>query len=359
MAITIQQLADRVNATLVAGLGSDPAHVVTGCTSIDVAGPDDVTFLANQKYTRHLQTTRAAAVFIRPDEPRPDHITALVADDPYFAFRNALVELVGFRTHPPPIGCDVSREHPDGEDLVSPLAAVDATATIEPGAHIHPFAVVMAGAHVGSGSVLYPGVCVGERATIGRDCILHPNVTIYDRCVLGDRVILHSGTVVGQDGFGFATHDGVHHKIPQTGIAVIEDDVEMGAGCAIERATIGETRIGAGTKFADLISIGHGTTVGRGCLFVSLVGVSGSVQVGNYVVLGGQVGVTGHISIGDGVQAMARTAIPYDIEPGRIIGGVPAIDGATAKRNALVGTKLAELARRVRDLERQIEQSAE
>jgi UDP-3-O-[3-hydroxymyristoyl] glucosamine N-acyltransferase len=207
---------------------------------------------------------------------------------------------------------------------------------------------------VGRRTVLYPGVYVGAGTTIGDDCILYPNVTVYDHCVLGDRVTLHSSTVVGQDGFGYATHGGKHEKIPQSGIVVVEDDVELGAGCAIERAAIEETRIGRGTKFADLISIGHGTRVGEHCLFVSLVGVSGSVEVGNYVAIGGQAGVTGHLKIGDGVQVMAKAAVVRDIEPGRRVGGVPAIDSEDAKRNALAAVDLYGLFKRVRQLEREL-----
>ena len=184
--------------------------------------------------------------------------------------------------------------------------------------------------------------------------MLYPNAVVYDRCVLGDRVTLHANTVVGHDGFGYATHEGRHHKIPQTGIVVIEDDVELGAGCAVERASVGETRIGKGTKFADLISIGHGTRVGAHCLFVSLVGVSGSVDVGSYVVLGGQVGVTGHLKIGDGVQAAGKTAIVHDVPAGAKIGGVPAVDIESARRNALAGMDLYGLVRRVKQLEKEL-----
>jgi UDP-3-O-[3-hydroxymyristoyl] glucosamine N-acyltransferase len=212
---------------------------------------------------------------------------------------------------------------------------------------------------------LYPGVYVGEHAVIGDDCLLYPNVVIYDRCRIGNRVTLHACTVIGQDGFGYATHRGkgadgtegaaMHHKIPQAGIVVVEDDVEMGAACAVERAAMGETRIGRGTKFADLISIGHGTTVGEHCLFVSLVGVSGSVDIGKYVALGGQAGVAGHLRIGDFVQAAARSAIAQDVPDGLKVGGTPAIGLDQAKRNALAGLELYDLFKRVRQLERELE----
>jgi UDP-3-O-[3-hydroxymyristoyl] glucosamine N-acyltransferase len=278
----------------------------------------------------------------------------VICADPYYAFRNTLIELYGFRQHPPLMDERPSDGHAWPGAHISERAAVHPTATIGEGAVIHPFAVVDAGASIGANTVLYSGSYVGVDASVGEACVLHPSVTVYDRCVLGDRVILHSSTVVGQDGFGYATHAGEHHKIPQTGIVVIEDDVELGAGCAIERAAMGETRIGKGAKFADLISIGHGTSVGDHCLFVSLVGVSGSVDVGRYVVLGGQVGVTGHLTIGDGVQAAGKTAITSDIAPGRRLGGQPAVDIDQAKRNVLVGRDLYGLAKRVRQLEREL-----
>jgi UDP-3-O-[3-hydroxymyristoyl] glucosamine N-acyltransferase len=347
MALLLRDLARRLGATVV---GDDQIEI-TGCASVDQATESDITFIANAKYRKYLETTRAAAVLIDTKTPCPDNLTCVVCDDPYYAFRNTLVELVGFRDHSRPV--DGESENPG----VSQRAAVHPEAKVAEDCILHPFVVVDRGATVGRGSVLYPGVYVGVDASVGEACILHPNVTIYDRCRVGDRVILHSSTVVGHDGFGFATHDGVHHKIPQSGIAVIEDDVELGAGCAIERAAMGETRIGAGTKFADLISIGHGTTVGRGCLLVSLVGISGSVDVGNYVVLGGQVGVAGHLRIGDGVQVAATSAVADDVPDGARIGGVPAIDLDRAKRNALASLDLYGLARRVKKLERELERA--
>lgn len=351
MAIPLRELAERLDATI----EGDGDLMIDGCAPVDRAKPGEITFIANRKYVRHLAATKASAVLVDAETKCPEGITRVICADPYFAFRNTLIELYGFREHPPLMdeAKGAGAESWTGAH-VSERAAVHPSATIGVGAVLHPFAVVDAGATIGARSVLYPGSYVGVDAAIGEECVLHPSVTVYDRCVLGDRVILHSSTVVGQDGFGYATHGGEHHKIPQTGIVVIEDDVELGAGCAIERAAMGETRIGRGTKFADLISIGHGTTVGEHCLFVSLVGVSGSVEVGRYVVLGGQVGVTGHLSIGDGVQAAGKTAITSDVAPGRRLGGQPAVDIDQAKRNVLVGRDLYGLSRRVRQLEREL-----
>ena len=337
MGMTLVQLAQRIGAKVV----GDGSAQVNGCAAIESAGPDELTFLANSKYVDFLQTTRAAAVIIDPKTPCPDRMVRLVADDPYFAFRNAMIELHGFRSHP----IAVPGLNGRGES---------ADADIGAGTLVHPRAVVESGASIGRNCVLYPGVYIGQHARVGDDCVLFPNVVVYDRCVLGNRVTLHANTVIGQDGFGYATHKGAHHKIPQAGIAVIEDDVEMGAGCAIERAAIGETRVGKGSKFADLISIGHGTTIGAHCLLVSLVGVSGSVEIGDYVALGGQVGVTGHLRIGHRVQVAARSAVVQDVPDGTKVGGVPAIELDKAKRNALAGLELYELVKRVRALEREL-----
>jgi UDP-3-O-[3-hydroxymyristoyl] glucosamine N-acyltransferase len=351
MALTLSQLAQRLGATVI---GNGDA-AVTGCAPIDRASPTDITFLANKKYLRFLQTTEAAGVIIDADTPCPEHITRLVCDDPYLAFRNALVELYGFRTHPRPMD-ETPAEGVDGAETahVSARAAVHPSARIGAGTIIHPCAVVEHDVTIGRGCVLYPGVYIGHHSVIGDGCVLHANVTVYDRCILGNRVTLHGCAVIGQDGFGYATHGGEHLKIPQTGIVVIEDDVELGAGCAIERAAMGETRIGKGTKFADLISIGHGSRIGAHCLFVSLVGISGSVEVGDHVVLGGQVGVTGHLKIGDGVQAAGKAAITGDVPPGKKVAGVPAIDLDQAKRNALAAQDLYGLVKRVRQLEREL-----
>lgn len=343
MSFSVSDLAHRIGAVV----RGDGSVQVTGCAPIDRASAEDVTFIANIKYRKYLQTTKAAAVVVDAATDCPPGLTSLVADDPYFAFRNAIVALHGFRQHPEPMRASAGGG-------VSDLACVHETASIGDGAVIHPFAVVEDGAQVGPNSVLYPGSYVGSNARIGEACLLYPNAVVYERCIVGNRVSIHSNSVVGQDGFGYATHAGEHHKIPQTGIVVIEDDVELGAGCAIERAAMGETRIGKGTKFADLISIGHGTTVGQHCLFVSLVGVSGSVEVGNYVALGGQVGVTGHLSIGDGVQAAGKTAIVHDVPPGQAVGGVPAVDLKQAKRNALAGMDLYGLSQRVKQLEKRL-----
>lgn len=327
----LADLAQRLGAVL----ELPPAGHVTGdteitaCATLDDASPGQITFLASPKYAVKLPATRASAVVVAENAKRPESLDAalLKAKDPYFTFRNAVVELHGFRRHP--------------HTGIHPLACVDPTATI------------------GEGTVIYPFVYVGPRVRIGRDCILYPNVCVYDDCVLGDRVILHAGCSIGHDGFGHATHAlpgqaPAHHKIPQVGNAVIEDDVELGANCSIDRATLGSTVIGRGTKFSNSVVIGHGTRVGPHNLFVAQVGLAGSVTTGSYVVMGGQVGVAGHLTIADQVQIAAQAGVMNDIEEKGQYLGAPAMPGAQARRVYNHFLNLDEIVRRIKELEKQV-----
>ncbi|MCH2136000.1 MAG: UDP-3-O-(3-hydroxymyristoyl)glucosamine N-acyltransferase [Phycisphaerales bacterium] len=337
---TLQDLAQSLGATL----EGDGSAVVSRCRGIADAQAGDLTFLANARYRDHVKSTKATAILIDQSSPCPDGLSALRCDDPYLAFRNAMIELHGWREHPEPMA---------STDGVSEKAAVHPTASVGDGTRVHPFAVIDEGAQVGRDCTIYPGAYIGVNARVGDGCLLFPNCVIYDGVQLGDRVTVHGGTVVGSDGFGYATAGGVHHKIPQQGTVRVESDVEFGGNCAIERAAMGETVVGEGTKFADLISIGHGTTIGAHCLLVSLVGVAGSVTMGNHVVLGGQVGIAGHLRIGDGVRALAQSGIAGDIESGQIVGGAPAIPADQAKRNFMAMASLSQLLKRVRKLERE------
>ena len=193
-------------------------------------------------------------------------------------------------------------------------------------------ATVCADVKIGENTVLYPGVFVGPRCRVGGGCILYPNVTLYDGTVLHERVTVHAGSSIGHDGFGYATHGGRHEKIPQVGWVELEDDVEIGACCAIDRATMGATIIGTGTKFSNLVAIGHGTTLGRHCLVVAQSGIAGSVVVGNYCVFAGQSGVVGHIRIGDGVRVAAQTGITNDVPAGQEMGGTPPLPQSLNRR---------------------------
>lgn len=344
MPLTLEELASAIGASL----RGDGKARVESCAPIDEAGPRQLSFLANRKYLSHLKTTRAAAVIIgaRDVAEAPAHLPLLVADDPYFAFRNAMVQLHSWRVQPAP--------------GISPQAFVDATAVVGELCAIRPFAYIAPHARIGRRCVIYPGCYVGKGATLGDDCVLYPNVVIYDRCVLGDRVTLHAGTVIGQDGFGYATHpdergEPVHHKIPQAGQVIIEDDVELGANCAVDRATIGVTRIGRGTKTSDSVTIGHGSDVGPHNLLVAQVGIAGSVTTGKYVTMGGQVGVAGHLRIGDRVQIAAKAGVMHDLDAGKTYGGEPAVELSDAKRQILALARLPDLLATLRKLQRRVE----
>jgi UDP-3-O-[3-hydroxymyristoyl] glucosamine N-acyltransferase len=217
---------------------------------------------------------------------------------------------------------------------------------------VHPAAHVDPTATIGENTVVYPGAYVGPDAKVGRDCVLYPNVVIYDSCVVGDRVQIHAGSVIGVDGFGYATHGGVHHKIPQVGNVTIGDDVEIGANCTIARGALVNTTIGAGTKIDGLVMIGHGATIGPGCVIVAQVGISGSTSVGKYVTMGGQVAVTGHLTIGDFATIAGRSAVMSDIEPKAKVLGMPAMPASHARRVYVAFTMLPELVDRIKKLER-------
>jgi UDP-3-O-[3-hydroxymyristoyl] glucosamine N-acyltransferase len=320
----LDELAKQIDAELVArgaDSGKTAAVQITSAARLEDAGSGQISFLANIKYQNQLATTQASAVIVTSDLEAsvPDGVALLRAKDSYFAFMKAVVALHGHRKHPA-----------KGAD---PRAFVDPTAKIGPN------------------TVVYPGVYVGPRVAIGRDCILYPNCVIYEDCVLGDRVIVHAGASIGNDGYGFATHEGIHHKIPQIGNVIIGDDVEIGAQTAIARAALASTVIGRGTKIDSLVTIGHGTRIGEHSLLVAQVGIAGSVTTGHHFVAGGQVGITGHLKIGNVVQAGAQAGIMGDLEDGAIVAGSPAMPLRTAKRIALLWQKLPELFDRVRRLE--------
>ena len=320
-------------------LTCDGEREVRGLGSIESAGPDEVTFLTNARYERYMKDAQAAAVIVGRDYAGAGE-RLIRCEDAYFAFRDAMVAFYGFR-------------QPWFEG-VDPRASVDPSASLGEGVRVAAFAAIAPGVRIGAGTAVYPNVVVGPDCRIGRDCVIYPNVTLYDGTVLGDRVRIHAGTSIGQDGFGFATHAGRHHKIPEAGCVVLEDDVEIGACCAIERATLGATIIGAGTKFADLITIGHGTEMGRHCLMVSQSGIAGSTHVGNYCVFAAQSGLVGHIRIGDGVQVAAQSGVTNDVPPGQQVLGSPATPLADARRSMVITSRLPQMRSALRKLAKEV-----
>ena len=302
------------------------------------AGPGDLTFVANARYTQHLETTRASAVIVSPDVTTA--LPSLLSDNPYLAFARAVALL-----HPP--------ERP--EPGVHPSAQVHPSATLGAGVHVGALAVVGAGVTLGPRSVLHPHVVLYDGVVIGEDCVLHSGVQVREGCRLGRRVVVQNGAVIGGDGFGFARDSrGRYEKIPQVGTVVVEDDVEIGALVAIDRAALKETRIGRGVKIDNLVQIGHSVSIGEDSVLAGQVGIAGSTRVGRGVTLAGQVGVAGHLSVGDGVVVTAQSGIPGSVEAGAIISGSPAIDNRAWLKASAVFSRLPDLQKRVRELERRI-----
>ncbi len=319
----------------------DSTREVTGVATLEDAGPSEISFLANAKYESALQTTSAGAVIVADDQPVPDGMTVLRASDPYAAVTMVIVHVHGHRKHRS-IGLDER-------------AVIDPSARIGEGANIFHGVTIAADVTIGRNVVVYPGCHISERCRLGDDCVLYPNVVLYDGSILGNRVTIHAGTVIGEDGLGYAPVKGKWRKIPQIGIAEIGDDVEIGSNCSIDRATLGRTFVAAGTKFSNLIAIGHGTKIGEDCMFVAQVGVAGSVTVGHHVTMAGKVGVAGHLTIGDNAQLAAMAGVMRDVEPGTRVAGQPATPIKNAMRSFALVERLPEMHKQVKRLEAEVD----
>ncbi len=347
MRFTVAELARRVGGEVV-GDGELGIERVRG---LEEAEAGDLSFFANRRYRRALEDTRAGAVVVEPDEEVPAGRTYLRARNAYLAFAK-----ISTLFHPP--------REPVPE--IAPEAAVHPAATVHPSAQVMPLACVAAGAKVGARTILHPGVVVAEGARVGDDCVLYPNAVVRERCVVGDRCILQPGCVVGSDGFGFAFdpegEEGSgprHYKVPQAGIAVIEDDVELGAAACVDRATLGRTVVGRGTKVDNLVQIAHNVQVGPLSLLAGQAGIAGSAKLGMGVVLGGQVGVVGHVDIGDGVKVGGKAVVRHDVPPGETLAGDPARGVQDWLKETAALRRLPEILKRVRELEKQLERLKE
>jgi len=334
--LKLKDVAERLACTL----EGDGEIEIARIAGIEDAGEGDLTFFANPKYAAALRATKASAVILG-DRAGDAPCARLRAANPYLAFAHAM-ELFAPRPPAPP--------------GVHRLADVADGASIDPTASIAAFVSVGAGARIGARTVVYPHVTIGEHASVGDDCVVHARVSIRERVVLGHRVVVQDGAVIGSDGFGFAHRaDGTHHKIPQVGGVVIEDDVEIGANTTIDRPAVGETRIGAGSKIDNLVQIAHGVAIGRDVLLAAQVGIAGSSTLEDRVTLAGQVGVAGHLTIGKGVIATAQTGIPNSVDAGAFISGYPAIDNRDWLKASVVFRRLPELRKAVADLQKRLE----
>lgn len=332
----LRELAERLGCRL----DGDGDIQITRVAGLEAAGPGDITFSSNPSYARALKATRASAVILADDVPAAP-CAMLRSANPYLSFAQAL---------------DVFMPEPAVHPGVHPTAIVGDGAVVGEGVSLGPYVVVGEGARLGARVVVRAHAVIGPGAEIGDDSIIHARVSIRERSVLGQRVVVQDGAVIGSDGYGFVTDaGGRHHKIPQRGPVVIEDDVEIGANTTIDRPAVGETRIGAGTKIDNLVQVAHGVRVGRHVLLAAQVGIAGSATIGDHVVLAGQVGVAGHLTIGDRARATAQTGIPHSVEAGAFVSGYPAIDNRDWLKSSAVFRRLPDLKRQLHDLSTRLE----
>ncbi len=331
MAMKLAELAKHVGGTVV----GDPATEIRGVMTLAEAGPGDITFLSNPKYEKLLAETRAAAVIVSPkvkDVPRP----LIVCNNPYLAFAQIVKLLL-----------DNAPYKPKG---VHPTALIGPGAVIGQDATIHPYVVIGAKTRIGDRAQIYPFSHIGDDCVLGDDVIIRSNVSIYHGTQIGNRVEIHSNASIGCDGFGWAPDGEKYYKIPQVGVTVIEDDVSIGSGCAINRAALGKTIIRKGAKLDCLVQIGHNVEVGENSILVAQVGVSGSSKLGKHVTLAGQVGVVGHINIGDNAIVGAQAGVTNDVPPNETYYWTPAIPGDLARRCAVLLHKLPETRDTIKEL---------
>jgi UDP-3-O-[3-hydroxymyristoyl] glucosamine N-acyltransferase len=299
----------------------DRDRQVSAVAPLAEAGEEQLSFLSNRKYAAQLAKTKAGAILV-PKNLEGEDARWIRVDDPYFAISRIMTRW--FSTRPRP-------------KTVSPLASISSSARLGTNVAVGPFTTIGDNVVVGNNVTIFQGVSIEAGSTLGDDSIIYPNVVIYDGARIGRRCVIHAGVIIGSDGYGFALHEGKHHKIPQIGIVRIEDDVEIGAGTTIDRAALGETVIGEGTKIDNLVQIGHNVKIGKHCLLVSQVGIAGSTELGDHVFVAGQSGFSGHLKIGHRVQVAAKSAVLADVPDDTKVMGSPAMPfNEFARRHAAV-----------------------
>ena len=337
---TLSDLASHVGGKVI-GDGSVVIHKVS---PIDRAGPGEISFLTNPRYQRFLPRCRASAVIVAPNVVNQSESNATISfletPDPYIAFAKILQLL---------------SPEPTYSRTISAAAHVDNSAVIAPDATVFPNVYVGARAHIGSEAVLFPGVYIGADVEVGAASMLHPNVVVRDGCRVGERVILHAGVVIGSDGFGYAGTGAGKVKIPQVGIVVVEDDVEIGANTTVDRATLGQTVIGHGAKIDNLVQIAHNVVIGEHSVVAAQAGIAGSTRLGKNVTLAGQVGVVNHIEIGDGVMIGPQSGVGQSVPAGALLSsGLTAAPHHEWLKVMVLLPQLPKLWSTVRNLEKQL-----
>ena len=316
---------------------------ITGAAGLDIAVSGQVTFLANPKYTPQIKETKASAIFLNENVTleRAD-IAVLRTRDAYLAYTRALRIF-----------------NPEAEILssVHPTVSLHETAKVAKKVSIGAFVAIGKNCEIAENVRIFPNVTIYDGVKIGADSVIHAGVTIRENCEIGERVVVHNNCVIGSDGFGYARDEEKHWlKIPQTGNVVIENDVEIGAGTCIDRASVGETRVKSGVKIDNLVQIGHSCTIEEDALICAQTGLAGSSVIGKRVILAGQVGIAGHLRVGDDVVMTAKSATSHDVENGKILSGVPAFDNRDWLRSTAAFRRLGEMAKTIRNLEKRIKE---
>lgn len=334
----LSELARLTDSVIERGSGDIEINAAAG---LDSAVTGEITFLANQKYTPQIAETRASAVFLRENVTlERDDIAVLRVNDPHLAYAKTLRLF-----------------HPDTEAIPSlhPTAVIHETAVVAATCEIGAGVVVGKNCRISDGVKLFPNVTIYDGVQIGRNSVLHSGVSVRENTKIGEGCIIHNNSTIGCDGFGYAkTEEKRWLKIPQTGRVVLEDDVEIGANTAIDRASVGETRIKRGAKIDNLVQIGHSCTVDEDALICSQTGLAGSSVIGKRVILAGQVGIAGHLKVGDDAVITAKSATSHDVEDGQIISGIPAFDNREWLRSTAAYRRLGEFAQKIRDLQNRI-----
>ena len=339
MKFSAKQIAEFIQGTIV---GDENATVHT-FAKIEEGIPGAISFLSNPKYTSYIYDTQSSIVLVNKDfEPEREIKATLIKVDNAYESLAKLMTLYE-QSHPKRTGID-------------PLAYVAPTAKIGENVYLAPFACVGDHAEVGDNTELHPHATVGRNAKVGKNCILYTNSNVYHDCIVGDNCILHSGSVIGADGFGFAPTPNGYDKIPQIGIAILEDDVEIGANTCVDRATMGATIIRKGVKLDNLIQVAHNVEIGSNTVIASQTGIAGSTKVGEWCMFGGQVGIAGHIKIGDKVNLGAQSGVPGSIKSGQSLIGTPPIEMKNFLKSSAVFKKLPEMYMELNNLKKELEE---
>ncbi len=337
MAKTLKEIAEFIGGEI----AGDPETVITGVAGIQEAREGDITFLANPKYLPFLEKTGASAVITSRNinaQAKP----LIRIDNPSLAFTKVVTFIL-----PEP------DEHFKG---IHKNAVIGKNVKLGKNLAIGAFVVIEDGSSIGDNTIIYPNCYVGRKSSVGSDTLIYSNVSIREDCFVGDRVIIHCGAVIGSDGFGFVAIDGIHHKIPQTGIVVVEDDVEIGANVTIDRARFDKTIIGQGSKIDNLVHIAHNVRIGKNCLIVAQVGISGSSTIGSNVILAGKVGVAGHVTIGDNSVVMGGSGVIKSFPAGSVVWGFPAKPAQEAKKISACVQMLPRLFDSLKEIKNKIEE---